>query len=64
MSNHQILEWNETILDCQNNIWLILTSTINDGYIHKILTENGKNIYLVAEDFLDEERCKFITKKA
>ena len=60
MPNNQILEWDESILDCQHNIWLILTSTINDGYIHKILTENGKNIYLVSEDMIDKENLKFI----
>ena len=55
MPNHQIMEWDESILECQHNIWLIFTSTINAGYMHKILTENGKNIYLVSEDIIEKK---------
>ena len=55
MSNHQIMEWDESILECQHNIWLILKSTINVGYIHRILTENGKNIYLVSADIIENK---------
>jgi len=55
MPNNQIIEWNETILECQQNIWMILISTIEAGYIHKILTQEGSSVYLVSEDFIHKK---------
>lgn len=55
MINNQIMEWDECILECQYNIWMILTSTIEAGYMHKILTQNGLNVYLVSEDFIKKK---------
>ena len=55
MPNNQIIEWNETILECQQNIWLILISTIEAGYIHKILTREGSSVYLVSKGFIHKK---------
>jgi len=55
MVNNQIIEWDECILECQHNIWMILTSTIEAGYMHKILTQDGLNVYLVSEDFIEKK---------
>jgi len=53
-NSNKIMEWQESILAMDKSIWSILVCATSLNYVHKILGEEGENVYLVSDHFYTE----------